>query len=87
MTVDSTITGVGKYAFDLYRLMKSDSQIIQIIFNNKYLDRNYKEPVMGTRFPVINYPLAGLVYNKTMLSRIEFLFKDHLNIIVHSLED
>jgi glycosyltransferase involved in cell wall biosynthesis len=66
VTVDSTITGVGKYAFDLYRLLKPDSEIIQIIFNKQYMDDNYKSPVTGTRFPAINYPLSSIVYKKAI---------------------
>ena len=66
ITVDSTITGVGKYAFDLYTLLKPDSEIIQIIFNKKYIDENYKRPVTGTRFPAINYPLSSIVYEKAI---------------------
>ena len=62
ITVDSTITGVGKYAYDIYNLMKPESSIIQIIFNKKYIDERYKNPVMGTRYPVLNYFLSGTVY-------------------------
>ena len=62
ITVDSTITGVGKYAYDIYNLMKPSSSIIQVIFNRKYMDGKYKNPVMGTGYPVINYFLSGIVY-------------------------
>ena len=62
ITVDSTITGVGKYAYDIYNLMKPASSIIQVIFNRKYMDGKYKNPVMGTGYPVINYFLSGIVY-------------------------
>ena len=62
ITVDSTITGVGKYAYDIYNLMKPESSIIQVIFNRKYMDDRYKNPVMGTGHPVINYFLSGIVY-------------------------
>lgn len=62
ITVDSTITGVGKYAYDIYNLMKPESSIIQVIFNRKYMDDRYKNPVMGTGYPVINYFLSGIVY-------------------------
>lgn len=62
ITVDSTITGVGKYAYDIHNLMKPESSIIQIIFNKKYMDERYKNPVMGTRYPVLNYFLSGTVY-------------------------
>ena len=63
ITVDSTITGVGKYAYDIYNLMKPDSRIIQVIFNKKYMDDKYRNPVMGTKYPVINYFLSGVVYS------------------------
>ncbi len=62
ITVDSTVTGVGKYAYDIYNLMKPESSIIQIIFNKKYMDNRYRNPVMGTRYPVVNYFLSGIVY-------------------------
>ncbi len=62
ITVDSTVTGVGKYAYDIYNLMKPESSIIQIIFNKKYMDNRYENPVMGTRYPVVNYLLSGIVY-------------------------
>ena len=62
ITVDSTITGVGKYAYDIYNLMKPESRIIQVIFNRKYMDDRYKNPVMGTEYPVINYFLSGIIY-------------------------
>ena len=63
ITVDSTVTGVGKYAYDIYNLMKPESSIIQIIFNKKYMDNRYRNPVMGTRYPVVNYFLSGIVYS------------------------
>ena len=62
ITVDSTVTGVGKYAYDTYNLMKAESSIIQVIFNKKYLDKRYKNPVMGTKFPILNYTLSKVVY-------------------------
>lgn len=62
ITVDSTITGVGKYAYDIYNLMKPESSIIQMIFNKKYMDKRYKNPVMGTKFPLLNYSLSNIVY-------------------------
>ena len=62
ITVDSTVTGVGKYAYDIYNLMKPESSIIQVIFNKKYLDKRYKNPVMGTKFPILNYTLSKVVY-------------------------
>ena len=62
ITVDSTITGVGKYAYDIYNLMKPESSIIQVIFNRKYMDDRYKNPVMGTGYPVINYFLSEIIY-------------------------
>ena len=62
ITLDSTITGVGKYAYDIYNLMRPDSRIIQIIFNRKYIDNNYRNPVLGTKYPVLNYFLSGIVY-------------------------
>lgn len=68
ITVDSTITGVGKYAYDLYNLMQDRSSIMQIIFNKKYLDPYYKNPVMGTKYPALNYAFTGIVYNKTINS-------------------
>jgi glycosyltransferase involved in cell wall biosynthesis len=68
ITVDSTITGVGKYAYDLYNLMQDKSNILQIIFNKKYLDPYYEEPVMGTKYPVLNYAFTGIVYRKTISS-------------------
>ena len=42
--------------------MKPDSSIIQIIFNRKYIDNNYRNPVIGTKYPVLNYFLSGIVY-------------------------
>ena len=62
ITVDSTVTGVGKYAYDTYNLMRPESSIIQVIFNKKYLDKRYKNPVMGTKFPILNYTLSKVVY-------------------------
>ena len=62
ITVDSTVTGVGKYAYDIYNLMKPESSIIQIIFNKKYMDYRYRNPVMGTRYPLFNYFLSGFIY-------------------------
>ncbi len=64
ITVDSTITGVGKYAYDIYNLMKPESSILQIIFNKKYMDERYKNPVMGTGYPALNYFLSGIVYRR-----------------------
>ena len=63
ITVDSTVTGVGKYAYDIYNLMKPESSIIQIIFNKKYMDKKYKNPVLGTKYPFLNYFLSGIVYS------------------------
>lgn len=63
ITVDSTMTGVGKYAYDIYNLMKPESTIIQVIFNKKYMDERYNNPVMGTKYPALNYPLSGIVYH------------------------
>ena len=63
ITVDSTITGVGKYAYDMYNLMKPQSRVIQVIFNKKYMDERYENPVMGTGSPLLNYFLSGIVYH------------------------
>ena len=63
ITVDSTITGVGKYAYYMYNLMKPQSRVIQVIFNKKYMDERYENPVMGTGSPLLNYFLSGIVYH------------------------
>lgn len=55
ITVDSTKTGVGKYAKDLFTLMSPQSRIIQFIFNSKYADNFYKHPYTGYNTPLLNY--------------------------------
>ena len=61
ITVDSTITGVGKYAYDIYNLVKPESEIIQLIYNRKFMDKYYT-PVMGTRYAALNYLFSGIVF-------------------------
>ena len=61
ITVDSTITGVGKYAYDIYNLLKPESEIIQLIYNRKFMDKYYT-PVMGTRYAALNYLFSGIVF-------------------------
>ena len=69
ITVDSTITGVGKYAYDVYNLLKPESEIIQIIFNKKFMDKHYSSPVMGTKYAPVNYFMSETVY-RDVIKRI-----------------
>ncbi|WMT50623.1 MAG: glycosyltransferase family 1 protein [Ferroplasma sp.] len=62
ITVDSTVTGVGKYAYDVYNLLKPESEIIQIIFNKKFMDKYYSTPVMGTKYTALNYFMSKTIY-------------------------
>lgn len=62
ITADSTKTGVGKYAKDLYTLMFPQSKIVQFVFNYKYADNFYKQPYTGYNTPLLNYMFSGLVF-------------------------
>ena len=62
ITVDSSKTGVGKYAYDLYTLMAPESRIVQFIFNNKFQDPLYKSPYRGLENSVLNYLFSDLIY-------------------------
>ena len=62
ITVDSSKTGVGKYAYDLYTLMAPESRIVQFIFNNKFQDPLYKSPYRGLKNSVLNYLFSDLIY-------------------------
>ena len=62
ITVDSTKTGVGKYAKDLYTLMSPQSEIVQFIFNYVYADNFYKHPYTGYKSPLLNYTLSRLAF-------------------------
>ena len=66
ITVDSTITGVGKYAYDMYNLLKPDSEIVQVLFDKKYSDVNYKKPVNGSSYTIVNYLFSGFLYKNTI---------------------
>ncbi len=55
ITVDSTITGVGKYAYDVYNLLQPESEIIQIIFNRKFMDKYRMWNISW--FIYYNYPI------------------------------
>ena len=66
ITVDSTITGVGKYAYDVYNLLQPESEIIQIIFNRKFMDKYYSSPVMGTKYTPLNYFMSKTIYRKVI---------------------
>ena len=72
ITTDSTLTGVGKYAQDLYVLLAPDSQIFQFLFNRKFLDSFYKQPYTGFKSPLLNYTMSGIA------------FKSGINAINHS---
>ena len=61
ITDNSTITGVGKYAYDIYNLLKPESEIIQLIYNRKFMDKHYT-PVMGTRYATLNYLFSATVF-------------------------
>ena len=62
VTTDSTLTGVGKYAQDLYVLLAPDSQIFQFLFNRKFLDSFYRQPYTGFKSPLLNYTISGLAF-------------------------
>ena len=62
ITVDSTTTGVGKYAKDLYMLLAPESKIIQFIFNDRYLDNFYKQPYRGFKSTVLNYMFSQYAF-------------------------
>lgn len=64
ITVDSTKTGVGKYAKDLYTLMMPQSKIVQFIFDHKYADNFYKHPYIGYNTPVLNYMFSQLAFKE-----------------------
>ena len=72
VTTDSTLTGVGKYAQDLYLLLAPDSKIYQFLFNRKFLDSFYKQPYTGFKSPLLNYTISGLA------------FQSGINLINHS---
>ena len=62
ITVDSTTTGVGKYAKDLYMLLAPESRIVQFIFNARYLDDFYKQPYRGFKSTVLNYMFSKFAF-------------------------
>ncbi len=62
ITVDSTTTGVGKYAKDLYMLLAPESRIVQFIFNDRYLDDFYKRPYRGFKSTVLNYMFSKYAF-------------------------
>lgn len=68
ITVDSTKTGVGKYAHDLYKLMSPESQIIQLIFNQKYKDDFFKNPYRGFNTSLLNYAFSNFVFRSAINS-------------------
>ena len=69
ITVDSTTTGVGKYAKDLYILLAPESKIVQFIFNDRYLDNFYKKPYRGFKSTVLNYMFSNIAFK----SGIDFI--------------
>ena len=69
ITVDSTTTGVGKYAKDLYMLLAPESRIVQFIFNSRYLDDFYKQPYRGFKSTVLNYMFSKFAFK----SGIDFI--------------
>ena len=77
ITTDSTLTGVGKYARDLYLLLSPDSKIYQFLFNRKFLDSFYKQPYSGFKSPLLNYTMSGLAF-KSAIKTI-----NHSNDIIH----
>ena len=62
VTTDSTLTGVGKYAQDLYLLLAPESKIYQFLFNCKFSDGFYKQPYTGFKSPLLNYTMSGLAF-------------------------
>ena len=62
ITVDSSKTGVGKYAYDLYTLMAPESRIVQFIFNNKFQDDLFKSPYRGFKHSFLNYIFTDFIY-------------------------
>ena len=62
ITVDSTTTGVGKYAKDLYMLLAPESKIVQFIFNDRYLDNFYKKPYRGFKSTILNYMFSKYAF-------------------------
>ena len=69
ITVDSTRTGVGKYAKDLYTLLAPESKILQFIFNARYLDNFYKKPYRGFKSTLFNYMFSNIAFK----SGIDFI--------------
>ena len=69
ITVDSTRTGVGKYAKDLYMLLAPESKIVQFIFNDRYQDNFYKKPYRGFKSTVLNYMFSKFAFR----SGIDFI--------------
>jgi len=69
ITVDSTRTGVGKYAKDLYMLLAPKSKIVQFIFNARYLDNFYKQPYRGFNSTIPNYMFSKSAFK----SGIDFI--------------
>ena len=69
ITFDSTRTGVGKYAKDLYMLLAPESKIVQFIFNERYLDNFYKQPYKGFKSTVLNYMFSKFAFR----SGIDFI--------------
>ena len=62
ITVDSTRTGVGKYAKDLYMLFAPESRIVQFIFNARFLDNFYKQPYKGFKSTILNYMFSNIAF-------------------------
>ncbi len=77
ITTDSTLTGVGKYAQDIYLLLAPESKIFQFLFNRKFLDAFYEKPYIGFKSPLMNYTLSGLAF-KSGINTI-----NHTNDIIH----
>ena len=77
ITTDSTFTGVGKYAQDIYLLLAPESNIFQFLFNRKFLDAFYEKPYIGFKSPLMNYTLSGLAF-KSGINNI-----NHINDIIH----
>jgi len=69
VTIDPTITGVGRYAKDLYMLLAPESKMVQFIFDYRYLDNFYKETYMGFKSTMLNHMFS------------KFAFKSGINFI------
>ena len=71
VTTDLPLTGVGKYAQDLYLLLAPESKIFQFLFNRKFLDSFYKQPYTGFKSPLLNYAISGLAF-KSGINLIDY---------------